>query len=221
MSLKLGAPEGVQCDEILATFDDGEVKLVNVKEEIERQHQQLAKATTCEREIKAASSSSSAATTKTTEEDADADENKTTLHKQCLLHTPVLGGKRRRFQNMRSTSTSASKHGALKICSDSVVSSQTYLIAERHTKKMMQSKGEDTSNICSSSSSSSSSSNHDVEFSLVAFGFANGVIEVHSMEDGKNDYDKEDAYSSLNNRHYSHKGAVRCLAQVKSPLSEE
>ena len=70
---------------------------------------------------------------------------------------------------------------------------------------MMQSKGEDTSNICSSSSSSSSS-NHDVGFSLVAFGFANGVIEVHSMEDGKNDYDKEDAYSSLNNRHYSHKG---------------
>ena len=221
MSLKLGAPEGVQCDEILATFDDGEVKLVNVKEEIERQHQQLAKRQLVkEKVITAASSSSSAATTKTTEEDADADvKQNNTSQTMFAAYTGFGGGKRRRFQNMPSTSTNASKHGALKICDDSVVSSQTYLIAERHTKKMMQSKGEDTSNICSSSSSSSSSSsNHDVGFSLVAFGFANGVIEVHSMEDGKNDYDKEDAYSSLNNRHYSHKGAVRCLAQVKSPF---
>ena len=43
VNLKLGAPEGVRCDEILAAFDDGEVKLINVKEEIEKQHQQLAK----------------------------------------------------------------------------------------------------------------------------------------------------------------------------------
>ena len=70
VNLKLGAPEGVRCDEILATFDDGDVKLINVKEEIEKQHQQLAKKQLEKEKVitAAVAAPSSTATAETTDE---------------------------------------------------------------------------------------------------------------------------------------------------------
>jgi len=235
VSLKLGAPEGVQCDEILATFDDGEVKLINVKEEIEKQYQQLAKKQLeKEKAITGTAVSSSAATTDTTDDDndgGDAHTNRNGAAQKRFAEFAGLGGGRRRFQKMPPTSaTNASEYdGGLKSCDDeSVVSSQTYLIKERWRKRkttMAQSnvKSGDTSNARSnssgssgSSSSSSSSSKHGIGFSLVAFGLANGVIEVHSMDDDVDAGDDVKEAHLTSDRHH-HKGAVRCLAQVKIP----
>ena len=114
VNLKLGAPEGVRCDEILATFDDGEVKLINVKEEIEKQHQQLAKKQLEKEKVitAAVAAPSSTATAETTDETdgGDADKNQNDAAQTRFAEYAGLGGgRRRRFQNMPpSTSTNAS-----------------------------------------------------------------------------------------------------------------
>ena len=234
VNLKLGAPEGVRCDEILATFDDGDVKLINVKEEIEKQHQQLAKKQLEKEKVitAAVAAPSSTAMAETTDEtdggDADTNQNNA-AQTRFAEYAGLGGGKRRRFQNMPpSTSTNASEYGALRSGDNAVVSSQTYLFRERwmmmkkkNTTMTAQSnpKSGDTINVSrSSSTSSSSGSKHDVGFSLIAFGLANGIVEVHSMDDDDDDDDDDEKEACSSSSNHRHEGAVRCLAQVKIPF---
>jgi hypothetical protein len=226
VNLKLGAPEGIKCDEILATFDDGEVKLINVREEIEKL-----------RKSKNAKLSLSNAAV------VDDDDNKSsnTMNFQPsfvdfagFAENPSMG--KRRFQNIATTSNdnnarekekedddaeAATEEEDELVAADSV-SSQSYL-----TKKIRKTRSlivNTTNNNSKDNDSNRNKNKNGVGFTLVAFGLANGIVEVHSLEEEEEEEEVENEKkaptSCSSNSNQKHKGPVRCIAQIDVPVAK-